>query len=138
VRPSQLLIGAASCFVVAATLNGQLANSVFNQREHPAIEYSTRQTHDVVAGLNQELANHTVRLRFEQAQGYLPSVLKALKVFPESQMAVFSKTSVQSPLITPQNPRAIFFNEDVALGWMPGGLSKSQLTIHNRGSSSTC
>jgi hypothetical protein len=122
VRPSDLLIGAASCFAVAVTVSGQLADSAFDQREHPAIEYSTRPSHDVVAGLNQELANHSVHLRFEGIQGYLRSVLKALNVPPESQMAVFSKTSVQSPLITPQNPRVIFFNEDVALGWMPGGF----------------
>jgi hypothetical protein len=121
VRPSVLLIGAAGCFVIAATLSGQLADSAFD-REHPAIEYSTRPSHDVVTGLNQALANHSVQLRFEGAQGYLPSVLKALRVLTESQMVVFSKTSVQSPLITPQNPRAIFFNEDVALGWMPGGF----------------
>ena len=40
----------------------------------------------------------------------------------ESQIAVFSKTSLQSPLIGPNNPRTIFFNDSVAVGWMKGGF----------------
>ena len=37
-------------------------------------------------------------------------------------MAVYSKTSLQSPLINPSNPRTIFFNDTVAVGWMRGGM----------------
>ena len=50
------------------------------------------------------------------------SVLDALHVPVESQIAVFSKTSLQSPLIEPSNPRTIFFNDSVAVGWMKGGF----------------
>jgi hypothetical protein len=52
----------------------------------------------------------------------LRSVLDAPHVPVESQIAVFSKTSLQAPLIEPNNPRTIFFNLSVAVGWMKGGF----------------
>ena len=36
-------------------------------------------------------------------------------------MLVFSKTSFQAPRINPKNPRAIFFNDTVSVGWVRGG-----------------
>jgi len=40
----------------------------------------------------------------------------------ESQMAVFSKTSLQAARINPSNPRTIFFNDNVSVAWMRGGF----------------
>ena len=40
----------------------------------------------------------------------------------ESQLVVYSKTSLQSPRITPDNPRAIYFNDTVAVAWPRGGF----------------
>jgi hypothetical protein len=71
---------------------------------------------DAVARLNPD------QLKFEGPSGYLRSVLAALHVPIESQIAVFSRTSLQSPLIEPKNPRTIFFNDSVAVGWMKGGF----------------
>jgi hypothetical protein len=62
-----------------------------------------------------------VRLEAEGPSGYLKSVLRALNVPVESQMLVFSKTSFQARHINPKNPRAIFFNDTVAVGWVRGG-----------------
>ena len=53
--------------------------------------------------------------------GYLPSVLQALQIPVESQVLVFSKTSLQFPKIAPQTPRAIYFNDDTAVGAVQGG-----------------
>ncbi|MEM6365920.1 MAG: hypothetical protein AAF745_15940, partial [Planctomycetota bacterium] len=39
---------------------------------------------------------------------------------PESQVLVFSKTSLQRSRISPANPRAIYFNDDVYVGWVRG------------------
>jgi len=63
-----------------------------------------------------------MHLRFDGPQGYLRSVLEALSVPIESQIAVFSRTSLQAARISPQNPRAIYFNDSVAAAWMPGGF----------------
>ncbi len=63
-----------------------------------------------------------MQLRFEDRAGYLRSVLEALNVPVESQLAVFSKTSLQAPRIEPKNPRTIFFNDEVAVAWVRGGF----------------
>ena len=52
----------------------------------------------------------------------LRTVLQELKVPVESQVLVFSKTSLQGRLVRPGNPRALFFSDSVYVGWVPGGL----------------
>ncbi len=53
--------------------------------------------------------------------GYLPSLLERLGINPDSQALVFSKDSFQADKISPRNPRAIYFSDDVAVGFVPGG-----------------
>jgi hypothetical protein len=48
-------------------------------------------------------------------------VLDALKVPVDSQALVFSQTSFQGPKIHIDNPRAIYFSDTVAVGWVRGG-----------------
>jgi hypothetical protein len=54
-------------------------------------------------------------------KSFLLDLLRTLEVPATSQMLVFSTTSLQLRLITPANPRALFFNEDVYIGYIPGG-----------------
>lgn len=49
------------------------------------------------------------------------ALLARLAVPPESQVLVFSKTSLQRARISPATPRSLFFNDDVYVGWVPGG-----------------
>jgi hypothetical protein len=79
--------------------------------DNPAIQYNYAPVHDPVA-----------RLDPSKLKSDLRSVLDALHIPVESQIAVFSKTSLQAPLIEPDNPRTIFFNDSVAVGWMKGGF----------------
>src|SRR5215510_10233905 len=60
-------------------------------------------------------------LTFDPANGYLRSVLEALKITVESQALVFSQSSFQAPLINVLNPRAVYFGDTVAVGWVRGG-----------------
>lgn len=60
-------------------------------------------------------------LSYDADRGYLESVLKELKVPVDSQGLVFSKTSFQASRISPQTPRALYFNDDVYVGWIWGG-----------------
>lgn len=53
--------------------------------------------------------------------GYLPELLKALEVPVESQTLVFSKTSLQMRRISPRTPRAIYFSDDVYVGFCQSG-----------------
>jgi hypothetical protein len=52
---------------------------------------------------------------------YFRSLLTRLGIPASSQMLVFSTTSLQLSLISPRNPRALYFNEDIYLGFIPGG-----------------
>jgi hypothetical protein len=88
--------------------------------EHPAIRYMGRPTTDLVAKLNQTLAESRRVLPRDARTGYLLSVLDALGVPAESQLLVFSKTGVQSAYTNPKNPRALYFNESVAVGYIAG------------------
>ncbi len=86
--------------------------------EHPAIEYAVRPTADAVAALNARLDAGTATLTFEPASGYLRSLLEALDVPAASQMLVLSRTGVQRAFTSPGNPRALYYNEAVAVGYI--------------------
>jgi hypothetical protein len=109
---------------VAATLGagGQLPDTFFDETSAPAVAYATQQPHDVIAQLNEKLAAGSTTLTFEPGSGYLRSVLNALELPVDSQLAVFSKTSVQARIISPVNPRTLFFNDRVVVGWPRGGF----------------
>ena len=86
---------------------------------HPAIDYLNKPVTDPVATLNQRIINGDVQLSFEPGErGYLKSVLQALKIPVESQMLVYSETSLQSEHITQKTPRALYFNDTVSVGWV--------------------
>jgi len=90
--------------------------------DHPAIEYSSRRLTDPVSELDRGIRAGTVQLKFDDALGYLPSVLEALHVPVASQILVFSKTGVQQMRIEPRYPRMLYFNDSVVVGWVKGGF----------------
>ena len=51
----------------------------------------------------------------------LRELLIRLDVPVESQVLVFSKTSAQNSRISPKTPRALYFSDDVYVGWVQGG-----------------
>ncbi len=52
----------------------------------------------------------------------LSLILDTAGVPQASQVLVFSKTSLQHRLISPSNPRAIYFNDNCYIGYVPGGI----------------
>jgi len=107
--------------VTAAVAFGDLQGVFVPDLDHPAIQYTTRPLKDRVSELNRRIQTGEVQLKFDGGQGYLRSVLGVLSVPIESQMIVFSKTSIQMLRIDPRNPRSLFFNDSVTVGWVPGG-----------------
>jgi hypothetical protein len=88
--------------------------------EHPAIQYAQRPTTDRVAMLARAVADGRVTLTRSGPGEYLQSVLEALDISPDSQILVFSKTGVQRISTGPRNPRALYFNDSVVVGYIPG------------------
>jgi hypothetical protein len=76
---------------------------------------------DPVARLQQRIDSGKVKLAHDEDYGYLKSVLRELHVPAESQSLVFSKTSFQSQKISPQTPRAVYFSDDLYIGFVQGG-----------------
>ncbi|BDC48863.1 hypothetical protein F183_A11790 [Bryobacterales bacterium F-183] len=81
------------------------------------IHYRTSATlADQITVLNRQLEAGQAKLDYEPQNGYLRSVLKLLGVPESSQTLVYSKTSLQFQHITPQSPRALYFNDNVYVG----------------------
>ena len=81
--------------------------------QHPAINYRFTAASDVVTRVDPG------GLAFDGKQGYLRSVLAALDIPIESQVLLFSKTGIQHAHTNPQNPRALYFNDRVVVGYIP-------------------
>lgn len=98
----------------SATRQDQLQDS-------EAIGYRHAESNDPVARLQRRINSGEVKLEYSEKNGYLESILKALKVPSSSQGLVFSKTSFQLHRIMPSSPRAIYFNDELYVGWVRGG-----------------
>ncbi len=90
-------------------------------QDSEAIGYRHAVSQDPVARLQQRINSGEVKLDYSEKNGYLESVLKALNVPASSQGLVFSKTSFQLHRIMPSSPRAIYFNDELYVGWVKGG-----------------
>lgn len=120
-RPtSRAIVGLAAALSSVIVL-AQGTSVVRLSRDHTAIQYSTRPTRDAIVRLNERIENGELELAFEPPpRGYLLSVLKALDISPSSQTLVFSENSLQRAHISKATPRAIYFNDLVAVSWAKG------------------
>lgn len=85
--------------------------------ERPPINYSEAVPQNAVSRLQEGLVAGTAKLEYAGEHGYLRSLLRALDVPESSQVLVFSKTSLQRERISPKTPRAIYFNDEVMVGF---------------------
>ena len=98
----------------------------FQGADHPLeydrepTNYSGTQPNDPVAAVQQKIASGELKLNWDEKFGYLPALLDAFGAKKSSQALVMSKTSLQRRYITPENPRSIFFSDDVYIGYIPG------------------
>ena len=100
-----------------------LGGSYVMEFERGPIFYNRPGDRDPIARLQKRVDAGEVQLKFDadSGRGYLPSLLDALRVSASSQMLVFSKTSLQLHKIAPETPRALYFNDDVYVGFVQHG-----------------
>ena len=118
------ILAAGAAVVIGASwlIADRLEDTLFIPLDHPAIQYGNREPTDPVARLAEKLEDKQVKLSFApKGLGYLPALLKELNVPIDSQVLVFSKTSIQANHINPRAPRAIYFNDDVSIGYVLAG-----------------
>ena len=88
--------------------------------EHAPINYSKSSPDNAVTRLGHELEKGAIKWTRKKHTGYLQPLLEALDVEPDSQTLVFSKTSLQGKLISPRRPRALYFNDQIYVGYVAG------------------
>lgn len=93
------------------------------------IAYGTGTLTDPVTLLNEQLVQQNRELKFDTEWGYLREVLKQLQLPESSQLMVYSRTALNPRIINPDNPRVVYFNDDVYLGWVPGARSMELASI---------
>ena len=98
-------------------INNIHANDLY---ETALINYEGRQANNAVEKLNDALRKKQITLEYNDQRGYLDALLKELKIPLNSQSLIFSKTSFHRKQIYPSNPRALYFNDEVYVGWVPG------------------
>jgi hypothetical protein len=85
--------------------------------DRPPLNYSTAAPDNPVAALIDKVGAGKAALKYDDDHGYLASLLEQLNIPSSSQVLVFSKTSLQRSRIGPKTPRALYFNDDVAVGF---------------------
>ncbi|MCC7377317.1 MAG: hypothetical protein IT581_21825 [Verrucomicrobiales bacterium] len=93
----------------------------YREFNRPPHDYFSRKPTDRFARLRPKLESATATLPVDTEVHFLTALLGLLEVPVSSQMLVFSTTSLQLSRITPTNPRALYFNDEVYLGFIPGG-----------------
>ena len=106
---SGILLAASAC-----------AEPSFKNFDEPPHNYHTAPLKDRFTKLKTDLESGRIPLDRTGEKAFVVSLLKALDIPATSQMLVFSTTSLQLRFITPRNPRAIFFNDGLYLGYIPG------------------
>ena len=123
-RAHTALVISCSAILLCATwaLADRLEDTFYIPLDHPAIQYAQQPVNDLVTLLEKRLRGGRAKLNFApNGLGYLPALLQELGVNADSQVLVFSKTSIQAEKIGPRSPRAIYFNDDVSVGFVRGG-----------------
>ena len=99
----------------------RLEDTFYVPLDDPAIQYAGPVS-DPITHLEKQLESQKTKLDYApNGWGYLPAVLKQLGINIDSQVLVFSRTSIQTSHISPRTPRAIYFNDDTAVGFVQNG-----------------
>jgi hypothetical protein len=98
-----------------------VASAHADEFDREPIRYSTAPANNTVSRLQEKMNAGKAKLSFDGPHGYLPSLLEALDVPVSSQTLVFTKTSLQRERISPKTPRALYFNDDVYVGFCQDG-----------------
>jgi hypothetical protein len=116
-----LVCGLATLAAAAVLLAERLEDTFYVPLDDPAIQYAAPVS-DRVEQLETQLESGQAKLDYApNGWGYLPAILKRLDINLDSQVLVFSRTSIQNERISPRTPRAIYFNDDTAVGFVQNG-----------------
>ncbi len=116
-----LPLSAVLLAAISVRISGQHAGTFKGSIDDAPIAYATRTLDNPIVELNDRLRDNRLTFTFDARSGFLESALDALQLPVDSQLLVFSRGSLQGKRIGEKNPRAIYFNDGLALGWVRGG-----------------
>lgn len=119
-RRARILVVALAAAVAELSFAADTPAPTYRDIDGPPHFYGTRTPRDRFTRA-METIEKDPRLDRSSELAFLTSFLKILEVPVSSQMLVFSHTSLQLRFISTSNPRAVYFNEDVYIGYIPGG-----------------
>lgn len=122
--PGRLFAGLVLALALAFAERGR--SQGLPDYELPPIEYSASTPTNAITRL--EAALNGAHPPAGSEQDRLRWLLATNQVPVESQVLVFSRTSLQRSLIHPRQPRALYFSDDLYIGWVPGGLMEVTTT----------
>jgi hypothetical protein len=109
---------ASACILtVMLSVGTSVRGSTSSQRVNPP---DVTRSNDPIARLQAQMDSGKITLQHDTTTGYLVSMLRALRIPESTQGFVFSRTSLQTDLISPWSPRALYFNDDVYVGYVQG------------------
>ena len=112
------ILATVSSLLTFQSVSSQTKLPRFSEPPH---NYWERTVRDPFTAIKEDLASGRHKLDTSSEKAFVADVLKALDIPVSSQILVFSTTSLQLRIINYRNPRALYFNEDVYVGWVPGG-----------------
>jgi len=108
----------ALSLVFGFVVNAQAASDY----ELAPINYSATKDDNAITRIQADIDRGILSWAEAKPIELLRSLLDQLNIPVSSQVLVFSKTSLQHKIINPSNPRAIYFNDDFYVGYVPGGM----------------
>lgn len=119
VNTSEYMTATRAIIAIFMTLFSQQGNTATGRAFLP-IKQAPHEESKIVTTQQHLLGSGDLKFEWHEGHGYLKSVLKAFDVPLSSQLLVFSKTSQLREHISPENPRAVYFNDEVYVAWVPG------------------
>jgi hypothetical protein len=110
-----------ACAVLFIAGGGVALSQDGDTYERAPINYSKSAPNEAVARLRSRIASGELTLGKSDRE-VVRTLLRELNIPIESQLLVFSKTSLQRQRITPDHPRSLFFSDTCYVGWVPSGL----------------
>ena len=110
------ILGFACSFGAVEAVAAARSAPVFNE---DMTAYKATKASGVIERLQDRLDRGETKLVYESRHGYLLSLLRELNLPTSSQVLVASKTSPNKALISPQNPRALYFNDHLSVAYVP-------------------
>jgi hypothetical protein len=93
----------------------------WNDFELAPHNYQSKELKDPMTRLLSQAESGELKLDKAPGDPLIDRLLKELECPRSSQVLVFTQTSRQRTIVDPGTPRAMYFNEVVCPGWMPGG-----------------